>query len=120
MTVMELASPVPDTNHMDLCSSFRSLPQEAQEDMANEAWVVLHMRDGAEAFARPLTPHPLDAFKFKVEKIATSRAIISTAPLHSRIAPPIIPPALPPHPLPLHFPHHHLLPCLRIQSTTPC
>ena len=98
---MELASPVPDTDHMELCSQFRSLSQEAQEDMANEAWVALHMRDGAEAFTRPLTPHALDAFKSKVDEIATARAIISAARLRSRT---IIPSASPTHASPPSFP----------------
>jgi len=96
----ELASPVPDTDNLELCSNFYSLSQDRQEDIANEAWVVLHMRESPENFVCPLAPHALDAFKSTVNEIANARAIVSSARLRARIAPPITTPTppLPPSP----------------------
>jgi hypothetical protein len=98
--IVELASPVPDTDDILLSSHFRSLSQEDQEDIANDAWIILHMRDGPQAFNRPLEARTLDVFKLKVDEIATARAIGSSARLRSHAAPPATPSVRPPHPAP--------------------
>lgn len=80
--IVDLASPVPNTDNIELSHHFHSLSPEGQEDIANEAWVALHLRDSCESFVHPLMSNALEDFKSKVDEIATARIIVSNAHCH--------------------------------------
>lgn len=107
-TLLTLASEVPDTDSLPMSTHFKALPQEEQNTIANEAWIMLHLTGNPDRLRTPHSAEVLDAFAVKTGEIAFARlALLSTrseAATRTRSSHPT-----PPAPCPPRTPHTPIL-----------
>ena len=78
-SIFPLASPVPNTDVLNLSSHFQALSAEEQENAANEAWISLHTNCNREDLITPHSPEVINTFSSKLNELAFARHTVLLA-----------------------------------------